>query len=117
MSSKPPPASPTTRLYLATPVLSEPGDFVRQLRDLLDVADIAAGRLRLAPADERTLINRIKAMAPAIQAHDIAVLLDGHADLVARSGADGAHVSGTDAMQEALSALKPDRMVGTGGLR
>ena len=44
------------------------------------------------------------------------MLLDGHVDIVARAGADGAHVDGMDALSEALTALKPDRIVGAGGL-
>ena len=36
--------------------------------------------------------------------------------LVARAGADGAHVAGSGAIRDALATLKPDRMVGAGGL-
>jgi thiamine-phosphate pyrophosphorylase len=43
-------------------------------------------------------------------------LLDGHVELVARAGADGAHLSGIAAMEEALPTLKPDRIMGVGGL-
>ena len=45
-----------------------------------------------------------------------ALLIEGNAELVARSGADGAHLTGIDAMQEALPTLKPDRIAGVGGL-
>ena len=83
---------------------------------LLAAADVAAVLLRLAPADDRTLINRIKALAPVIQDSGSALLLDGHAELVARGGADGAHLSGIEAMTEALPSLKPDRIAGVGGL-
>ena len=37
-------------------------------------------------------------------------------ELVARAGADGAHLTGIEAMQEALPSLKPDRIAGVGGL-
>jgi len=103
------------RIYLATPLLRD-SSFDRALHELIDAADVAAVLLRLAPADERTLINRVKALAPPIQERGVAVLLDCHADLVARAGADGAHLSGIQATNEALAALKPDRMVGAGGL-
>ncbi len=83
---------------------------------LLAGADVAAVLLRLAPADDRTLINRIKALAPVIQDSGAALLLDGHAELVARAGADGAHLNGIEAMGEALPSLKPDRIAGVGGL-
>ena len=38
------------------------------------------------------------------------------AELVARAGADGAHLTGIEAMEEALPTLKPDRIAGVGGL-
>ena len=79
-------------------------------------ADIAAVLLRLAPADERTLINRVKALAPVVQRKDTALLLDGHPEIVARGGADGAHLTGIEAFCDALDSLKPDRIAGCGGL-
>ena len=51
-----------------------------------------------------------------VQNADAALLLDGHVELVARSGADGAHVSDIEFMNDALEQLKPDRIVGVGGL-
>jgi thiamine-phosphate pyrophosphorylase len=44
------------------------------------------------------------------------LLIDGPVELVARAGADGAHLSGIEAMQDALPSLKPDRIAGVGGL-
>jgi len=72
--------------------------------------------LRLKPTDQRTMIARVKALAPVIQNGDAALLLDGHVELVARAGADGAHLTGIAALQEALPSLKPDRIAGVGGL-
>jgi thiamine-phosphate pyrophosphorylase len=115
-SSKPAPPRPQPRLYLQTPVVDDPSALAETLADLLATADVAAVLLRLAPSDPRTLTTRIKLIAPIVQAAGAALLLDGHVDLVARGGADGAHVSGIDAMQEALPSLKPDRIVGVGDL-
>ncbi len=72
--------------------------------------------LRLAEADERTLINRAKILAEIVQRRDVALLVDGRPGIVARAGADGAHLFGTDAFAAALSFLKPDRIAGAGGL-
>ena len=116
MASKPTSQRPAPRLYLATAVVDDPSPLIASLPALLAGADIAAVLLRLAPADDRTLINRIKALAPVIQDGGAALLLDGHVELVARAGADGAHLSGIDAMAEALPSLKPDRIAGVGGL-
>jgi thiamine-phosphate pyrophosphorylase len=83
---------------------------------LLGKADVAAVLLRLAPSDPRSLTSRIKAVAQVAQNADAALLVEGHADLVARGGADGAHLPGLAPMQEALPALKPDWIAGCGGL-
>lgn len=72
--------------------------------------------LRLTPADERGMIQRVKTLAPVVQEAGAALLLDGHYELVARGGADGANLIGVGAMQEAMPTLKPDRILGVGGL-
>lgn len=104
------------RIYLATPPLDDPAAVAAELPALLAAADIAAVLLRLAPSDERTLIKRIKALAPPVQGAGAALLLDGHPDLVARGGADGAHLAGVEALEAALPALKPERIAGVGHL-
>lgn len=116
MLAKSAPLRPAPRLYLATPVLDDPARIMTPLADALASADVAAVLVRLAPSDPRTAISRIKALAPLIQNNGAALVLDGHADLVARSGADGAHLTGIEALQETMPALKPDRIAGVGGL-
>ena len=116
MAAKPVPPRPAPRLYLATPVVDDPSQLAAQLPGLLAAADVAAVLLRLKETDQRTMISRIKALAPAVQDNGAALLLDGHVELVARAGADGAHLTGIAAMEDALSSLKPDRIAGVGGL-
>jgi thiamine-phosphate pyrophosphorylase len=105
------------RLYLVTPALEEPKAFLHDLDAALGAGDVAAVLLRLADADERSLINRAKAVAAAVQRRDIALLLDNRPEIVGRAEADGAHISGIEAFAAALSSLKPDRIAGAGGLR
>jgi thiamine-phosphate pyrophosphorylase len=116
MATKPSPLRPAPRLYLATPPVTDPAQLAPHLPALLAAADVAAVLLRLTPADERSMIQRVKALAPVIQQAGAAVLLDGHFGLVARAGADGANLTGVEAMQEAMPTLKPDRILGVGGL-
>lgn len=116
MAAKPVPPRPVPRLYLATPPVDDPSTLIAGLAGLLALADIAAVLVRLKPAEPRTMISRVKALAAAVQPSGAALLLDGHVDLVARSGADGAHLTGIEAMQEALPSLRPDRIAGVGGL-
>ena len=108
---------PRQRLYLVTPELADTAAFISDLGAILQAGDIAAILLRLAATDERTLINRAKAVATAAQRHDVALLIDSRADIAARAGADGAHLTGIDALKSALTSLKPDRIAGAGGLR
>jgi thiamine-phosphate pyrophosphorylase len=117
LSAKPvPPPRPAPRLYLATPEVDDPSPLIAGLPGLLAGADVAAVLLRLKPVDQRTMISRIKALAPAVQNSGAALLLEGHVELVARAGADGAHLTGIAALEEALPSLKPDRIAGVGGL-
>ena len=110
------PSRPTPRLYLITPPVAEPAAFAPQLEAALGAGDVAAVLLRLAAADERTLINRTKILAETVQRRDVALLVDNRPGIVARAGADGAHVSGIEAFAAALALLKPDRIAGAGGL-
>jgi thiamine-phosphate pyrophosphorylase len=117
MAAKPVPPRPVPRLYLATPpIVDDPSTLIADLAGLFAEADIAAVLVRLQPAEPRAMISRVKALAPAVQQSGAALLLDGHVELVARSGADGAHLTGVAALKEALPTLKPDRIAGAGGL-
>jgi len=117
LATKPVPPRPAPRLYLATPEVDDPSPLLAGLPGLLTGADVAAVLVRLKPTDPRSMISRVKALGPAIQNHGAALLLDGHVELVARAGADGAHLTGIEALHEALPTLKPDRIAGVGGLR
>lgn len=119
MSPSPAPRGRTSsypRLCLVTPRLADTAALTREIGDAITAGDVAAVLLRLEASDERTLINRAKAMAAAVQRRDAALLLDGHAEIVVRTGADGAHLTGVPALTDALGALKPDRIAGAGGL-
>jgi thiamine-phosphate pyrophosphorylase len=116
LATKPAPPRPLPRLYLATPEVDDPSALIAGLPGLLAAADVAAVLVRLKPVDQRTMISRVKALAPAVQNGGAALLLDGYVELVARAGADGAHLTGIAALEDALPSLKPDRIAGVGGL-
>jgi len=80
---------PAPRLYLATPEVDDPAQLASLLPELLAAADVAAVLLRLKQTDQRTMISRVKTLAPVVQSAGAALLLDGHVELVARAGADG----------------------------
>jgi len=114
---------PAARLYLISPLLAEVDRFVPHLRSACAAGDVAAVLLRLDAADERTLINRVKALVPAAQDHGTAVIVaaEGDTDLAAiavRGGADGVHV-GSEAgeVRRVRERLKSERIVGAGDIR
>src|SRR5262245_2751893 len=102
------------RLYLVTP--QDSAGLADKLAQALGSADVAAVLLRLPPNDERGYVNQTKSLAPIVQDKGAALILDGHPDLAARAGADGAHLTGIDALTDALATLKPARIAGCGGL-
>jgi thiamine-phosphate pyrophosphorylase len=116
LSNKPPPPRPAPRLYLATPLVDDPASLLAELPALLASADVAAVLVRLKETDQRTMISRVKALAPVVQNAGAALLVDGHPEIVARGGADGAHLANIAALEEAMPSLKPDRIAGVGGL-
>lgn len=115
-------ADTAARLYLITPVL-EDASFAPQLSEACATGAVAAVLLRLASADERSLTNQVKALAPAAQEHGAAVIIttEGKADLAtiaARGGADGVHIAGDPALaRELRERLKSERALGVGAIR
>lgn len=109
--------TPPPRLMLVTPVVADAEAFAPSLAAACAAADIAAVIVRLADGDERTQINRVKALVRATDGRETALVVEHHPEIVARAGADGTHLIGADALVAAIPALKPDRIVGAGGLR
>ncbi|SRR5260370_15578754 len=112
--------TPNGKLYLLTPLLREADldAFASTLTGMLDAGDVACVLARLAAdaqGDAKKIAGRLVEIAAAA---DVALLIDNDPRLAARIGADGAHISGGGAMlNEALSSLKPERIVGAGMLR
>ena len=82
----------------------------------LNAAAVAAVLVPLGEGEEASRLSRAKAVAPAVQVHGAAFLIDGHPHLAAPAGADGAHLQGFEALTAALPTLKPDRIAGCGAL-
>jgi thiamine-phosphate pyrophosphorylase len=110
------PRRPTPRLYLVAPEVADPAALASSLAQALGAADVAAVLVRLVGEDERTLINQAKILGPVIQTPGAAFVLDGRPEIVARAGADGAHLAGIEAFTVAAATLRPERIAGCGGL-
>ena len=105
------------RLVLFTPFEPDAATLPQALKAAFGAAAIDAVILRLPETDDRSQINLAKAVAPIVQGAGAALMLDGRPDLVARAGADGAHVTGLEAVSPALDILRAqERMCGVGGL-
>ena len=108
------------KLYLFTPPLREIDldAFASTLAAVLEAGDVACVLARLAPGaegDARKIVTRLVEIAANA---GTALLVDNDPRLVARVGADGAHMTGGGAvLNEALASLKPERIVGAGLLR
>lgn len=113
-----PPMSESARLYLITPPLTEAGPFLPRLEAALDAGDVACVLLRTATADEGDAKALVRALGPAVQQRGAALLVEGDTRFAGRTEADGLHVAGVGlALDEALEALRPKKIVGVGGLQ
>lgn len=105
------------RLFLITPPLSSAEDFAPKLEKALASGDVACVLLRFATPDEGVRKKIAKALAPMLQKAEAAALALDDAQLAARAGLDGAHITGAnEAFDDALESLKPERIVGVGDL-
>jgi thiamine-phosphate pyrophosphorylase len=107
------------RLYLVTPKVGEAAALSGarvNLSEAVRAAGIAAVLLRLNETDERTMIELAKQIARPVQEAGAALIIDGRPDIVARAGADGAHLAGIEALAAALPRLKPNYIAGAGVL-
>jgi len=105
------------RLYLITPPVADAENFAPALEAALDAGDVACVLLRFAPPDEGSRKKICRLLAPLAQDRGAALLLADDVQLVARAGADGAHMTGPgENFDAAMQSLKPERIVGLGGL-
>jgi thiamine-phosphate pyrophosphorylase len=111
MSTEPP------RLYLITPPIPDAAAFAPKLEAALGAGDIACLLLRAAGRDSGENKKIVAALAPVAQSRGAAVLVEGDTQLAIRAGADGCHIEGAgEALEAAVAALQPDRIVGAGAL-
>ncbi len=108
---------PSTRLFLITPALDAAEPFAAALSAALAAGDVACVLLRHAARDERGAKALLKPLVAAVQEHGAAALVEGDERLAAHAGADGVQVGGPgQRLDDAVASLKPERIVGVGGL-
>ncbi len=108
------------RLFLISPLIEDADKFLAQLNLAIKGGRIDCLLLRFTTKDEHELKRMVQLLAPVAQANGIAVLIEATTDLrfAARVGVDGVHIRYEKiALEEALEAQKPDRIVGASNLK
>jgi thiamine-phosphate pyrophosphorylase len=107
----------TAQIFLiAAPDVDAPA-CIRMLDEALAASPVAALLLPRGSRSEGSDKALVKAVAPRAQAAGVAVLIEGDPGLVRTLGVDGIHVEGgINEVRAATQALKPDYIVGAGGI-
>jgi thiamine-phosphate pyrophosphorylase len=106
-----------TDLYLIAPPDAESAAFAQTLGAVLAGTAVAALLLPRGERTESAYCAFVADIASMAQHSGCAVLTDAGPRLTLALGLDGIHVEGSAAdLESALAALKPDRIVGTGGI-
>jgi thiamine-phosphate pyrophosphorylase len=103
---------------LVTPMVADAEAMSFRLMQAFAGGDVAAVLLRLAEGDDRSRIERVKRLAGPVQSSNVALVVEGTALVATRGGADGVHLTdGPEAIAEARSSLRDERIIGAGHLR
>ncbi|ESQ74563.1 thiamine phosphate synthase [Asticcacaulis sp. AC402] len=102
------------RLYLITPPrIDDAQAFARDLESALSAGDVAALQIRLKDVSLDHLRSVTRAIVPVAHAHDVAVLMNDHAELAKELNLDGVHVGQSDmSPKDARRILGPKAMIG-----
>ncbi len=107
------------QVYLIVPADFGPERLAASLPRALALPGAAALLLPRGSRSDEDYAEIVVAVSAEAQPRDIAVLIEGPPPLVRALGVDGLHLNGgtVAAVREAVSALKPDFIVGAGGIR
>jgi len=107
----------TAQIFLIAPADADSARCLQQLDEALAATRVAAMLIPRGVRSEGSYKALIKAIAPRAQAAGLAVLIEGDPGLVRMLGVDGLHVEGgIQDLRAATEALKPDYIVGVGGI-
>ena len=108
------------RLYLCTPPdlgsAAKVATFAERLAAALETGDIACVLLRTTELDGIAAARSAEALRALVQGRDVALLIEGHAELARDCGADGLHIAASEGLE--VPALRrligPEAIVGVG---
>ncbi len=105
-------SEPRCRLFLVSPPNADAEDFPACFEQAAKAADVASLLVR-PTGDHDDTVDVISAVLAAGYEYNVAILVDGDADIAAESGADGVQVTGDITQYErARTLLGSDRIVG-----
>ncbi len=105
-------SEPRCRLFLVSPAHCDTETFPSSFEQAAKAGDVASLLIRTSHDDSDT-IDLISAVLPAGYEHNVAILVEGKADVAAEAGADGVQISGELRHYEhARKLLGSDRIVG-----
>ena len=101
------------RLYLITPTKIIIDTFKDKLATALDGGDVACVQLRLKEATRGEVLRAIEVLAPIVQEHNAAFILNDNPELAAQTGCDGVHIGQEDlAYDQAREIVGPNAIIG-----
>jgi thiamine-phosphate pyrophosphorylase len=96
-----------------TPPAFEPVAFLEPLKAALGAGDVAALQLRLKGVPDDVIRRAYTTIAPVLERHEVALIVNDRPDLAAELGADGVHIGQEDAdYATARRLMGQDRIVG-----
>lgn len=100
-------------LYLISPAQIDLDSFSSELEGALMGGPVAAFQLRLKDCDDSEFIKAAHALKPILEAHDVALVINDHADIAKQVGADAVHLGQQDgSVKEARKLLGFDIAIG-----
>lgn len=107
------------QFMLIAPRIDDPQAYLARFSALAETGALAVALLDVQAESDAALKRKLDLLAAPLQAAGIACLVAAPDDprLVARLGLDGVHASAGDDLGALVEALKPNRILGVGGLR
>ena len=100
-------------LYLITPPVLDPLEFVLPLQAALEVGRISYVQLRLKETSEEAIGFACQVLRPIVQRYQIPFILNDHPALAVETGCDGVHLGQTDMdYRQARALMGQEKIIG-----
>ncbi len=107
------------QFMLIAPEIDDPAPFLPRFQALASTGALAVAWLNVTAESDAALKRKLEILAKPLQDANVACLMATPKDprVVARLGLDGVHAQASDDLGALVEALKPQRILGVGGLR